>query len=228
MLTPRLNCIIGHISAKRIADIGTDHAYIPIALAQQNKLSYAFACDIREGPLAIAKSNIRKNGLESIIETRLGSGLSTLLPGEAEEIIIAGMGGILIGEILAEHEEIAKRASKLILQPMNAQEELRKFLIRRGYCISHEDIVLEGFKVYTVFDAQNGAQKPFSKEIDYSVPPSLYNHPYIANLIHKKKREFTKIKLGLSHSTTPDKKKLEKYTLLLEQLTQIEQEVLIK
>ena len=85
----------------KIADVGTDHAYLPIYLIKEKKATHAIACDLREGPLENAKKNIKKFGLEEKIETRLSNGLENIKENEADEVIIAGMGGILISEILA-------------------------------------------------------------------------------------------------------------------------------
>ena len=94
MITPRLKAIINNVTCPKIADIGTDHAYIPIFLTEKNLADKIIATDINEGPLNVARENIDKKGLN--IETRLGGGLSVITAGEIDEIIIAGMGGILI------------------------------------------------------------------------------------------------------------------------------------
>lgn len=175
-LTPRLSCIASHVHAKTIADIGTDHAYIPIRLVQDGVCSHAIAADIRQGPLDIAGANIKKYGLADKIETRLGAGLSTIAPNEVEEIIIAGMGGEMIISILAQDEKTAKN-SRLILQPMNAQYELRHFLLEHGYKICTEDIAVEGFKVYNLIAAEAGEGTKFDCDAFYHLPPYLVSNP---------------------------------------------------
>lgn len=224
ILTPRLSCIYSHITGKIIADIGTDHAYIPIELAKNNVIQHAFACDINQGPCDIARTNIENEGFSDIIEVRLGGGLSVISAGEAEEIIIAGMGGKLISEILSADIEKAK-ASRLILQPMNAQAELRHFLIDNGFKITCEDLETEGFKVYNIFTAEKGTQAHFDREIDYHIPPSLYNHRCIQHLIHKKTREFTKILDGLKLSAQKQNDKITEYEQLLADLNSIKRQV---
>ncbi len=220
ILTPRLACIYSHISSRIIADIGTDHAYIPIELAKNNKIDHAFACDINKGPCDIARSNIKNEGFENIIEVRQGGGLSVINEGEADEIIIAGMGGKLISEIIAADITIAK-ASRLILQPMNSQAELRTFLAENGFEITCEDLETEGFKVYNIFTAQKGTQKPYENEIDRHIPPVLYSHRCIDHLIHKKTREFTKILNGLKRSAEPQTQRIAEYEMLLCELEKI-------
>lgn len=220
LLTPRLLCIYSHISARTIADIGTDHAYIPIELAKNGCIDYAAACDINEGPCAIARANIEKEGLSDIIKVRTGAGLSVIKPRETEEIIIAGMGGKLIRDILSADIETAK-AARLILQPMNSQSELRHFLIENGFKITCEDIECEGFKVYNVFTAEKGTQKPYKNEIDYHIPPELYSHRHIDRLLHKKQREFSKILDGLKRSAQPQNERIEEYEHLCSELERV-------
>ena len=100
MLTVRLDCIIGYVNSNVVADIGTDHAYVATELIKTNRAKRVIATDVNQGPLNAAIENIKKNNMENVIETRLGSGLSVLKKGEADTIIIAGMGGELICEII--------------------------------------------------------------------------------------------------------------------------------
>ena len=221
MITPRLKCIIEHTNGNRIADIGTDHAYIPIHLIQNDMAEYIIAGDVRQGPVDIARANVKKNGLSGKIEIRLGSGLSILKKGEVDTIIIAGMGGQLISEIIDADIEIAKECN-LVLQPMNAQYELRKYLINNKFKITDEDIAVEGFKVYNVMNVQNGAQNKFENDFEYQIPKYLLNHKYFKNLYDKKYREFTKVINGLENSKDIDTEKLELYKYWLGELKKYE------
>ena len=197
MLTPRLNCIVNYVNnSETTADIGTDHAYVPIELINSGRAKRVIASDIKPGPLKIAKSHIEKRGLSDRIETRLGSGLSVLAPGEADYIIIAGMGGELICDILKENTETA-RLSRLVIQPMNGQYELRRYLIENGFTIEREDIENEAHRVYNFIIAKNGRSEEFDNDIDYHLPPYLYSHPKFPLLFDKKRREFKKIINGL-------------------------------
>lgn len=220
MLTPRLECIVKHVRSKIAADIGTDHAYVPIRLVQSGRAERAIACDVIPGPLKNAEKNIGEYGLSEKIETRLAFGLDAIAPGEADTIIIAGMGGDIIKKILEKGENTAKSA-RLILQPMKAQCELRKFLIYNGYKITGEDLAVEGYKVYNLIEAEAGEQSPFKNEIDWHIPPCLYNHPLIHELYGKKMREFKRITSGIEISTNPDKKKYELNKYLLSELLKI-------
>ena len=111
-----------------LADIGTDHAYVPIALVQRQKIKGAIAMDINEGPLARAQEHIRAARLEEYIQTRLSDGAEALLPNEADSILIAGMGGELILHILTEGESVCSTAKELILQPQSEIHKVREYL----------------------------------------------------------------------------------------------------
>lgn len=221
MITPRLECIINHTKGNKIADIGTDHAYIPIYLIENNLAEYIIAGDVRQGPVDIARANVEKYNLSDKIDVRLGSGLSVIKKGEVDTIIIAGMGGQLISEILNADIEKARKCN-LVLQPMNAQYELRKYLISNGFSITDEDIAIEGFKVYNVMNVINKSQKKFDNDIEYHLPKYLKNHKYYKDLYNKKHREFTKVIIGLENSKDIDKAKLDKYKYWLKELKKYE------
>lgn len=223
MITPRLKCIIDHTNGARIADIGTDHAYIPIYLVENGISEKAIAGDVCEGPVKIAKANIEKNNLSDKIEVRLGSGLSVIEKDEVDTIIIAGMGGQLISEIIDADIEKARECS-LVLQPMNAQYELRKYLIKNGFSITDENIALEGFKVYNVMNVQNGRQAEFENDIEYHLPKYLKSNKYYKELYEKKHREFFKVVSGLENSKDVDTEKLEMYKFWLKELEKYESE----
>ncbi len=224
MITPRLRAILDRVDANTAADIGTDHAYVPIRLIKDKKAKRVIASDVREGPAEIAKANIEKYGLGDRIEVRLGSGLSVLEKNEVDTVIIAGMGGELIRDIIASDEDKA-RASKLVLQPMNSQYELRKYLISNGFTIYDEDISIEGFKVYNLLLVKNGKSAEFENDVDYHIPPYLTSHRNFRKFYEKKKREFEKVVKGLENSAERDAediKKLEQYKLWLKDMKKYE------
>ena len=154
-LTNRLLKIASLVTPnKRLADIGTDHGYIPVYLLNQGKINFAILADINKGPLENARSEVRRNKLEDKVDLRLGSGIEVLKKDEVDEIIIAGMGGILIAELLEANKEVAHSAEKLILQPMQAQDELRKYLFNNGYEILDECLEKEDFRLYEIIVAK--------------------------------------------------------------------------
>ncbi len=220
MITPRLDMILRHVSGESCADIGTDHAYIPIRLAEKGMR--VIATDIRPGPLKMAEQNVKKHGQS--IELRLGGGLSPIEAGETETVIIAGMGGEMIENIIKADEEKARKCL-LILQPMNSQYELRKFLIENNFNIVEEDIAVEGFKVYNLMVVKNGKTEEAYTEIDLHLPKRLYLHKYFPNLIAKKKREFLRIYEGLCASAGDKAKEKNDMKELLDALEDIEKRI---
>ncbi|MBN2853161.1 MAG: SAM-dependent methyltransferase [Clostridia bacterium] len=144
-----------------VHDIGTDHAYVPIDLIQKRICDKAFACDVKKGPLLIADKNIEKYKLQGMIVTRLGDGLAAVLE-EPDCIIIAGMGGILISQLINNHIDIAKRAGQLVVQAMNHEEIVRESLLNQGFSIEFEKLIGEGHKIYNMM-----SYKYAGKENDY-------------------------------------------------------------
>lgn len=147
-----------------LADIGTDHGYIPIYLAQQGKLKSALAMDVNKGPLLRAQENIRKYGLEDIIQTRLSDGAKKLLPGEADTVVIAGMGGALTIRILEESREVLQSVKTFVLQPQSEIYLVRRYLHENNFCICAEDMVREDGKYYPMMLACHGAQEAWKEE----------------------------------------------------------------
>lgn len=167
-LSERLMTIAKFIpECKCLADIGTDHGYIPIYSILNKVCETAIAGDIKKGPVEIAKKNIKSYGLQDKIETRIGSGLSVLKKGEADVILIAGMGGNLISDIIEENIEIASSADCLILQPVQYPEELRKYLAKANFYIIDEELANEGSKYYHIIKAIKGSPNIYDKEAYY-------------------------------------------------------------
>ena len=154
-LTDRLLKIASLVTeGKRVADIGTDHGYIPVYLLNKNKVPFAILSDVNKGPLDNARKEVRHNNLLDKTDLRLGSGIEVLKKGEVDEVIIAGMGGILISELLEANKEVSHSVDKLILQPMQAQDELRKYLFSNGYEILNEALVKEDFRIYEILEVK--------------------------------------------------------------------------
>ena len=133
-----------------VADIGTDHAYLPIYLALEGKIKKAVAADINEGPLNTARENIKKYSCEHIIDTYLTNGLKGIEGFNPTDIVICGMGGELIANILEASKELVSNSSiRLILQPMTMIRELREYL-SNGFSTIAENIVFEDDKLYQI------------------------------------------------------------------------------
>lgn len=126
-----------------VADIGTDHALLPIYLVLNNKCKKVIASDVRKGPLKSAMRNIKKYGLEDKIETRMGSGLQTINQMECQVAVLAGMGGYLITELLKESMDVVQGIPNLIIQPNTEEDTVRKFLYDNSFEILKEDAVVD-------------------------------------------------------------------------------------
>ena len=127
-LSKRMKAVAAMVSQGNIlCDVGTDHGYIPIALIQKNIIPKAIAMDINPGPLERAKEHIGFYELGEYIETRLSDGVAALREGEADSIVVAGMGGELVIHILTEGEAVCRKAKELILQPQSDIWKVRRF-----------------------------------------------------------------------------------------------------
>ncbi len=133
---------------KKIADIGTDHAHLPIYLVENGICVSAVASDVRPGPVANAKANVEAAGLEDKISLRLASGLDKVSSDEADDVIIAGMGGILIAQLVEKAEWLKDKTKHLVLQPQSHPEVLREFLVSNGYYIEKEVVCEDAGRLY--------------------------------------------------------------------------------
>ena len=189
-LTDRLLKIASLVTkGKKVADIGTDHGYIPVYLLNKGHVDFAILADVNKGPLENARSEVRHNNLTDKVDLRLGSGIEVLNENEVDEVIIAGMGGILISELLEAKKSVAHNLDKLILQPMQAQDELRKYLLNNGYEILDEVLVKEDFRIYEIIVAKyTGKNTNVEDEIYYEVGKKLIenNDTLLNELIDKK------------------------------------------
>ena len=156
-LSKRLQAVADLVSdGLVVADVGTDHGYIPIYLMQTKKCSKAIAMDVNKGPLLRAEEHIISYGLSDSIETRLSDGVHALRCGECDCVVIAGMGGALTIKILEEGKEIFRNLKEFVLQPQSELYKVREYLCENAYCIIEENMVLEDGKFYPMFKVVNG------------------------------------------------------------------------
>lgn len=153
-LKPRLKMVYESVPKNSVvADIGTDHAFLPIALIRGGKASKVIACDINEGPLAIAAKNVKNAGVNNI-ELRLSDGLEKVNHGEVDVVTIAGMGGDLISEIISKANWLKECRTKLVLQPMSSSDSLRECLNKGGFSVLSEKAVVDSGRIYSVIVAE--------------------------------------------------------------------------
>ena len=158
-LSERLSSVASMVTAGNcLADVGTDHGYVPIYLYERNIIPHAIAMDVNKGPLERAALHIAESGMKDAIETRLSDGLTALKIGEADSIVIAGMGGPLMIRILSAYPEVTDSAKELILQPQSEIAEVRIWLYEQGYEIIEEHMVYEDGKYYPMFKAVKNSE----------------------------------------------------------------------
>jgi tRNA (adenine22-N1)-methyltransferase len=199
-LSRRLLSVANGVSqGNRLADVGTDHGYIPIFLVQQGRVPSAIAMDVNRGPLLRAEAHIREQGLEDKITTRLGSGLLKLSADEVDSIVIAGMGGALMAQLLEEGLFVLKEGKELILQPQSEIFKVRHWLHDHGYEIIREEMVKEDGKYYFILKAVPGQQN-FSEEFLYEYGEYLLKEqdPLMKEYLSVQLHKFQQIRENLS------------------------------
>lgn len=194
-LSRRLLSVASEVSAgNRLADIGTDHGYIPIFLVEKGIIPSALAMDVNEGPLARAKAHIEEQGLADKIRTRKSNGLKELLPEEADSIVIAGMGGALMEDILKQGRHVLEAGKELILQPQSEIFKVRHCLHNMGYQIVREQILEDENKIYFILKAIPGEQV-FEEEYLYEYGEYLLKEkePFMMEFLEKEQMKIQKI-----------------------------------
>lgn len=217
-LSERLMTIISLIPQNSIvADIGTNHGYIPAYLIENKISKKVIGTDISKGSLEKIIEYVRGLGYEEKIDSRLGDGLEVVKPYEIDTVIIAGMGGLLIRDILEKDKDVRESIVNFILQPMVAAKELREYLIENNFEIIREELAKEGNKYYEIIYAKQG--KTFiEKEIYYEISPLLIRekHPLLKEFVQYKLRGAEKIIKEIENIDT-DKTK-ERYLQLLDEI----------
>ena len=191
-LSKRLKRIAEHVDkCESVADIGTDHGYIPIYLVKEGICKKAIASDINKGPIEKAKVNVAFEGVSNKIKCLLGPGLNPLKVGEVNGVILAGMGGNLTRDILLADMDKVKKYDFIILQPAQNPEVLREFLYKNDYEIIDEDLIKDEGRFYELFKVkynENSEKLVFEDELYYEVSPLLRekNHSLFKEFIEEK------------------------------------------
>lgn len=212
-MTPRLLTVAKMVkNCKKLADIGTDHAYVPVYLVVNNIIKSALAMDINAGPLNKADENIKRFSLNDKIKTRLSDGLSQLEDGEADTVVIAGMGGVLINRILENDKERLNSVKTYILQPMTAIYETRKYLSENGFLIVDEALAKEDDKIYTIIKAEKG-NMDITDEIGYYVGECLIKNKdeHLPEFLDGKIYEYEKAVSSMKNTDNEETKKKKEY-----------------
>ncbi|MCR5108068.1 MAG: class I SAM-dependent methyltransferase [Lachnospiraceae bacterium] len=156
-LSDRLKAVAGMVTpGLKVADVGCDHGHLAIYLIEKKISPYVYAMDINRGPIDRAIINIMESGYSSDIKTILGDGLTELNPGDAGSIVMAGMGGPLMVDIIKASPAVCEEADELILQPQSDIALVRHYLQDKGYLIISEDMICEDDKFYPMIKAVHG------------------------------------------------------------------------
>ena len=188
-----------------VADVGCDHAHLALYLTEKGISPFVYAIDVNEGPLEGARRSIEEAGLTDRIETVLGYGLSGIKKGDAGCIVMAGMGGPLMAEILSASQDVCASARELILEPQSEPGMLRHFLEENGYLIISEDMVCEENKFYPVIKCLHGRME-LNREIYYLYGKILIKerHPILLRYLYQKRRVLNEIRQKLEKAEDTD------------------------
>ncbi len=221
-LTPRLQGLADLVQqGTRLADVGTDHAYLPVWLLLQGRITSAIAADLRPGPLSRARETAERYGVGPRISFRLCDGLSNISPDEVDVIAIAGLGGETIAAIL-EAAPWTREGKRLLLQPMTSFPDLRLWLQRNGYSIEQEYIVREGKRLYSIWDTVGGSMPPYT-------PGELWagrrsREPLRSAYVSMIAEKVNKALQGHLAASAPDPLEIDRLNRVLAELQAMEQE----
>jgi tRNA (adenine22-N1)-methyltransferase len=197
-----------------VADIGTDHALLPVYLARQGTCSRIIATDLQAGPLEAARSNVGLFNLWKQVDLRQGDGLDIIQPGEVNVIIIAGMGGVKINEILGRAGEVLQQIDRLVLQPSVGAGQVRRWLLGNGWDLVDEDLVIDDEHFYEIVVAERPgtaekrlqvARSDDRGDLLLEIGPRLLEkkHHLLAAYLDKQIRDMESALIALRRAQTP-------------------------
>lgn len=211
-ISKRLEMIASFVpEGSRVADIGTDHGYIPIYLVEEKKAENAIAMDVRPGPLERAQAHIREAGLEDSVKVRLSDGLLKLEKDEADCVVIAGMGGELMIHILEEGKNLWENIPYWVLSPHSEPQKVRRFLEEQEFFIEREIMIKEDGKYYSVLGVSKGTGKTmdYGREVFYRYGKRMIEarDPVLHEFLKKEEEQLKGILCGLSKNRTESAEK---------------------
>lgn len=206
----------------RVADIGCDHAYTTIYLITKRISPYVVAMDINQGPLDRARENVEKYGVADKVSIRKSDGLKKLDAGEVDTILIAGMGGRLMLQILMGNMKVVSAAKELILQPQSEIHLVRKTLKDMGYLIIKENMLKEDGKYYVIMKLKNASSNLNDRDYQLLKPEHYYfgrllleeKNPILLEYLHSERQQYKNIYKELI--TLPTRQSIERQTEIVE------------
>lgn len=184
-ISERLKCVASLVNkGARVADIGTDHAYLPIYLVQNGISNKVYACDVRKEPLRRAKLHIDEYGLSDKITTQLCDGLKGINKGDVDTVTICGMGGKLMKNILKAGIDKLGDNTQLVLSAQSELRDFRKYLLETGIDIKSEHMLLEDGKYYFIFDCVYNTQDEYYLNVTNIQQNNIYENAAAAGDIH--------------------------------------------
>lgn len=209
----RLNTLAKMVDENtRLADIGTDHAYLPIELVKEGKINFAIASDIAAGPLQNAKDDIQEAGLQDKIETRLGAGLETIKhEDKIDTVVIAGMGGKLMSQILEDADQNGFKFKNLVLEPNIGEAGVRIWLMNHNYKILDEDLIAEAGHTYELIKAELVKEKASLTEEEIFFGPFILKekNPVFYQKWQGQLNYYKKLLVNLNKARQKDNKRIE-------------------
>lgn len=191
-LSERLQLIADEINkGETMADIGTDHGFLPLYLLESGKCPHVVMADISAGSLQKAEDNCKLLHPERTYDLRLGNGIDVLKDGEVDVVVMAGMGGLLICDILEWNLAKSRSIKRYVLQPRNNVGRLRYWLAANGFTITKESLVREGKFLCEILTVQSGAateavSEPYSAAYDYPESLLIWRNPLTGEYLEKK------------------------------------------
>lgn len=212
-LSQRLQAIADMVpEGARVADIGTDHGFLPCWLAQQKRAAQVIACDVNAQPLALAQKNIGDYNVADTVITRLGDGLKVIKPGEVDVVTIAGMGGSLMLEILEAAPLVVDKLRRIILQPNVGAEAVRIWAEKNRWQIVREDLVRENDRFSVILALEPGRSLQPMSAVELYLGPKLLaeQHPLLGLYISEEWDKTQKILAQLAQSENEESRRREK------------------
>ena len=178
-LSPRLATVARRVPiGARPIDVGTDHAMVPVWLIQSGRCERVLAADIRSGPLESARALLIKTGTADRIRLMQTDGLAGIGPGDGDTVILAGMGGETMTDILSAAPWTREEGTLLILEPQSKKADLRRFLRDNGYAVQSEQLVRDAGRIYPVLTARSGDSRAYTEaELHLGLPEQVGSNP---------------------------------------------------